>query len=157
MRKPRPPGNFSFIDDKVAGSAMLHEPENVDWLVNKSIKVIISLDPDIPDEVIERINELGLKHYVMPIVNFSAPTLEQLDEIVRVIAKHVERGEKVLVHCWAGCGRTGTVLAAYLIWKGMDAHTAVAELRGMRPCSIETQSQLNVVWYYWKLLGSRST
>ncbi len=61
--------------------------------------------------------------------DFTAPTLDQIDEFVTFVdAKHAE-GKKVLVHCYAGRGRTGTMLAAYLIHQGVSSDAAIREIR----------------------------
>ena len=52
------------------------------------------------------------------------------------------------VHCGAGMGRTGTFLAAYLVSQGMTAHDAIAEVRRLRPGSIETPAQERAVAQY---------
>jgi len=52
------------------------------------------------------------------------------------------------VHCHAGIGRTGTILAAYLISQGKTARDALRELRVMRPGSVETSEQEDVLISY---------
>ncbi len=57
----------------------------------------------------------------------------------------------VAVHCAAGLGRTGVVLACYLIDKGLNATNAIARIRRLRPGSIETEDQEKAVEeFYWK-------
>jgi atypical dual specificity phosphatase len=46
------------------------------------------------------------------------------------------------VHCLAGQGRTGTVLAAYLIRSGLDPDQAVAEVRAVCPGAVEAKPQM---------------
>jgi atypical dual specificity phosphatase len=55
----------------------------------------------------------------------------------------VESGDrKVLVHCLAGMGRTGMVLAAYMIReKGMSADEALREVKRLRPGSLKRRVQ----------------
>ena len=50
-------------------------------------------------------------------------------------------GEPVAVCCGAGLGRTGTVLAAVLVRRGLPAREAIHEVRAQRPGSIETPEQ----------------
>ena len=57
----------------------------------------------------------------------------------------IAEGKPVVVHCRAGVGRTGTLLAAYLVRSGLDADAAVELVRSRRPGSIETASQLRLV------------
>jgi atypical dual specificity phosphatase len=64
------------------------------------------------------------------------------------------------VHCSGGKGRTGTILAAYLIKKGnvLNAYQAIDRLRNIRGESIQSKDQENIVFSYEEHLKTeRST
>ena len=82
-----------------------------------------------------------LRELHLPVPDFTAPTPEQLYRGVAAIRAALDRGERVAVHCGAGLGRTGTLLACYLITTGLTSDEAIAEVRRLRPGSIETPSQ----------------
>jgi ADP-ribosyl-[dinitrogen reductase] hydrolase len=51
------------------------------------------------------------------------------------------RGENVIVHCWAGLGRTGTIAARLLVESGMEPAAAILRVRDARPGAIQTRKQ----------------
>ena len=54
-----------------------------------------------------------------------------------------------MVHCYWGRGRTGTMLAAYLVKQGHHtARQAITEVRNKRPYSIETYEQEDAIFEY---------
>src|SRR4030095_5261102 len=84
----------------------------------------------------------GFAHHLMPIPDGGVPTPEQFQEYVRFVDEQLRAGNPTAVHCAAGLGRTGTVLAGYLIEKGVPFETAVTRIRTARPGAIETLAQI---------------
>jgi atypical dual specificity phosphatase len=139
------PMNFSFIDEMVAGSAGPLRKKEVDWLrEKKGILAILSVreGPLVAGWV------QGLRYLNVPVRNHYAPTLDQLKECVDFIMKETESGKKTTVHCAAGRGRTGTVLAAYLCNKyGFSSDEAIREIRAKRHGSIERKQEAVITEY----------
>jgi atypical dual specificity phosphatase len=56
----------------------------------------------------------------------------------------------VAIHCAAGLGRTGVVVACFFIDKGLNAKNAIARVRRLRPGSIETEEQEEAVDEFYR-------
>jgi len=68
--------------------------------------------------------------------------MAQAQEFIKFMAECRARNMPVAVFCQAGAGRTGTMIATYLIHLGRTAAQAIAELRAIDPCSVETDGQI---------------
>lgn len=75
------------------------------------------------------IEDAGFEHRKICVEDFTSPTFDQIDEFVDYALRKLGEGKKILVHCYAGRGRTGTMLAAYLMHQGMTAEAAIREIR----------------------------
>jgi len=140
------PFNFSWIEiDRVAGMAR-PRPDDASWLIDQGITALLSLTT-------RTVTVDGLDVFSIPVQDMTAPTLDQLHLAVAVIGRIVSAGGAVAVHCAAGMGRTGTILAAYLIAKGLNASEAIARVRALRPGSIETIEQEQMLARYAELAG----
>ena len=93
--------------------------------------------PDSPD----LLAQLQAQTVHLPVPNSNAPTQDQLDQGVAAIGEALGTGTRVAVHCGAGLGRSGTLIAAYLVSHGSAPDEAIALVRSRRPGSIETAEQ----------------
>lgn len=50
-------------------------------------------------------------------------------------------GDRVLVHCKGGCGRSGMIVLRLMIASGEEPEIALKSLRRVRPCAVETDAQ----------------
>ena len=78
-------------------------------------------------------------HWRFAIRNFGVPTAVSMRVILAAIRGAVAAGDPVYVHCWAGIGRTGTVVGCLLREWGFDAAEA-----------------LDVVAQKWQVMEKRS-
>ncbi|MCE9531928.1 MAG: dual specificity protein phosphatase family protein [Planctomycetes bacterium] len=135
-----PPADFSWIDPPfLASSAMPYDAEELAWLRKEGIDILLSLTENPPSR--RWIDEAGLMLVHVPVPDFEAPSPQQFDKCLTVIEQARTSSMGVNVHCLAGRGRTGTVLAAYHVSKGMSARDAINHVRSLRPGSIETPEQ----------------
>jgi atypical dual specificity phosphatase len=97
----------------------------------------------------KEINEVGLEDYNEPIPDFHAPTQEQIEKIITYIDSHIENGIPVGVSCNAGIGRSGVILACFLVHKGLTARGALELVRKKRGRGPEVPEQIMAVEEYW--------
>ncbi|CAH8514839.1 unnamed protein product [Heterobilharzia americana] len=72
--------------------------------------------------------------------------------VFKVIQFAIIKG-KVVVHCHAGLGRTGVIIACYLVFNNrISAAEAIRYVRFRRPGSIQTQSQVESIYQFEKFL-----
>jgi len=126
------------------------------------VKHVVSLD-DWSSPEATWFHGKSIKHTTIPIPDFCPPSIEQVDCIMDLLVNPTNL--PALIHCAAGLGRTGTIVACYLAAFGfqvpaaddqmpvMQASEAITALRSIRPGSIETLEQeelipqwVNTVW-----------
>ncbi|XP_054475758.1 protein tyrosine phosphatase domain-containing protein 1 [Anoplopoma fimbria] len=98
-------------------------------------------------------NDIYFYNFGMP--DFGVSSLVGMIDGVKVLAFAVREG-RVAVHCHAGLGRTGVLIACYLIYTlRISPSEAVHYVRIKRPHSIQTRAQLSQVFDFARLLGTQ--
>lgn len=91
---------------------------------------------------------LGLDWYHLPIPDMHPPGAAFDIAWARhgsAVLDHLRAGERVLVHCAGGLGRSGTLVAKLLVAFGSAPDDAIREVRRARPGAIETAAQADYV------------
>ncbi|CAB49338.1 protein-tyrosine phosphatase family protein [Pyrococcus abyssi] len=133
-----------FVDDNVAFGRMPYEDE-VDYLLEK-FNAFVVLVEDF--ELVYDLNKLRQRAEVLhsPIPDFTAPSLEQLMEIIEWIEEKVREGKKVYIHCYGGSGRSGTIATAWLMYsQGIPLREALRRVRLLKPSAVETEDQMKIL------------
>jgi len=133
---------FNWVSDgKLMASVY---PVDLDYLihlrVHEGIRTSVNLSEyPWPDEWL---SGSGILCHHFPIVDMSVPSEKDVRDIFKMIE---ESGGPVMIHCAAGIGRTGTVIALYLVEMGMEPLEAISLVRKRRPGSIQTEAQEKMV------------
>jgi atypical dual specificity phosphatase len=142
-----PPDSFSWIDrPRLAAMAQPASLEEYQWLREQGIQFIVCLMEAPPRRA--WVNDAGLFSLHIPIEDMTPPTQEQIDQCIAGIEKALANKLGVAIHCGAGLGRTGTMVACWLVHTGLGAHDAMARVRRLRPGSIETADQEDAILEY---------
>jgi atypical dual specificity phosphatase len=163
------PRFFSWIyPDRIAGMSTPRSKADVELLSHMSFTHVLSLTEESPLD--ESWFILGPEHIFIPIPNYDAPTLQEMDHVYQKILE----GGVWLIHCGGGVGRAGTVLACLMTMLGkdgtenegpdrtpkLDANTAIGLIRQIRPRSLESvkQEQFVTKWvsHRWAIAYQRN-
>ncbi|KAM7376239.1 hypothetical protein PAMP_005982 [Pampus punctatissimus] len=144
-----PPHNFSWVErGKVAGLALPRMTCEYQYLLDNGIKHLVCLCERKPPYY-DTCPELQLHH--IKIADFTSPSSSQIDRFLSIVEEANSKGEGVGVHCMHGHGRTGTMLACYLVkTKKISGIDAINEIRRLRRGSIETHEQEKAVVQFYQ-------
>ncbi|MFW5931987.1 MAG: protein-tyrosine phosphatase family protein [Desulfohalobiaceae bacterium] len=102
--------------------AVGHAPmsyQHLELLKQAGINAILNLCAELPDlPLIEK--QAGFEVYYLPVQDEETPEMEAMDNALEWLDEAIFLGKKVLVHCRFGIGRTGTLVSAYLLRKGLS-------------------------------------
>src|SRR4051794_27458548 len=112
-------------------------------LAARDVGVLVNLHERSHDPA--RLARHGLTEVHLPVPDFLPPRPAQITAGVAAIEQSLAAGTAVAVHCRAGLGRTGTLLACYFVSQGSDARSAIARIRALRPGSVENSGQVAAI------------
>lgn len=113
-----------------------------DYFKKSDVSAIVRLNEKLYND--EDFYREKIRVYPMELPDGAEPSEGFIKDFIMLAENEIEnRKGVVVVHCRAGLGRTGTVIACYLMYKfGMEAKTAIAWVRMCRPGSIIGNQQL---------------
>jgi protein-tyrosine phosphatase len=91
-----------------------------------------------------QVRRMGIEWRHMPIVDMSVPTAvfeARWEETGALLRDTLLRGEHIVLHCWAGLGRTGTIAAKLLVEFGLEPEAATLRVRSARAGAIQSRAQ----------------
>lgn len=151
------PERFSWIiEESIAGMERpgLFYPleEDLEFLKANGVEVIVNLQ-----EKEHFLEHQGFIVKNIPINDFGTPNLEDFVEFIDFVSAHIAQEKRVVVHCYAGMGRTNLMLAAYLVHKqGIHPDQALEEVRLKRPVHLVTYGQEESLREYYYVIRDNS-
>jgi len=134
------PGRYDSLSTTVSEI----EEKEIDIVVSlTSLEEIRNKSPEYANAIDD--NSLGFERMEFPIIDFGIPqdSIAFLN-LVKTLAGRLKYGEKLLIHCGAGIGRTGTLAASVLLslGKNLSESLKAVEDAGSNP---ETEEQMDLV------------
>jgi len=141
------PMPFIHPERRMAGVGALSAfDDELPALHTAGVRAVVSL-LNIPSDA-SVYESAGFSFLCLPVPDGGAPTFEQADHFVRFVESQRIAQRPVAVHCEAGLGRTGTLLATYLVARGESAAAAIERVRAVERVAVETALQIHFLEQY---------
>ena len=76
--------------------------------------------------------EMNVEYHNFPLEDLKAPSIETVKVILNSIDQNLAAQKIIYIHCYAGIGRTGTIVGCYLARHGISGLAALNELANLR-------------------------
>jgi atypical dual specificity phosphatase len=151
------PGGFHWvIKGRLGGmqrpGLLRDEDDDLKALSSLGAQYLVSLTEEaFPPERLAKYGVVGI-HF--PIVDMGVPELQAAAQLIASINRRVDAGMPTILHCKAGLGRTGTLLACLLVFRDFTAVAAINEVRCVNPRYIQSDEQLQFISQFAEYLES---
>ncbi|MEK6236506.1 MAG: ATP-binding cassette domain-containing protein, partial [Planctomycetales bacterium] len=123
------------------GPGVMQELDHdLEALKRVGVTLVVCLRKTPPNE--EALRRHGLKNVWFPILDMGAPEIAPTLELCERLREFLADNEVIAVHCKAGLGRTGLVLASVLITEGFSARQALENVRGIESRWVQSEAQV---------------
>lgn len=150
------PVRFGWVLEGRLGGMAFPTPAHLRYLARRQrVGLVVTLTPEPLPTSCRPIDTFGvrpLQFLHLPIADYESPTEEQIVAFMKEARATIKSGYGVVAHCHKGYGRTGTILACYLVGEeGLQPQQAIDLVREKRPGSIaRTQEQVVHIYHkYW--------
>ena len=147
--------NLSWITDSVAVGGRFPAERAGHLAEVLGIRAVIDLRGEERDEESVLVRH-GIAFLHLPTVDHGAVRADMLDDGVTFAARHLDRGERVLIHCQHGIGRSATLALCVLVERGMEPLEALALAKTRRSLVSPSPAQYHG-WVEWLADRRRAT
>lgn len=109
-------------------------------LVDQGVGMLVCLEEQVGYPAMN-VREAGLTLHHIPVPDMAPPSFAQAVDLCRLAEPAIRNNQGIALHCRGGLGRTGTGLAAVLIWFGDNPQEAIAKVRSAHALAIQSAAQ----------------
>ena len=143
--------DFHWLTQQIAVGACFPIEQAAQLAREHGVSAVVDLrEEDCDDEA--RLRAAGIELLHLPTPDLEPATAEMLDRGVAFVVERVRRGEKVLIHCQHGIGRSALLALCVLVEQGWNPLDALAHAKDIREVISPSRSQYDG-WAGW--LGAR--
>jgi protein tyrosine phosphatase (PTP) superfamily phosphohydrolase (DUF442 family) len=141
-----PPADFDWLTDQLAVGGRI-AGDGAATLVAHGIGAVVDLrGEDCDDEA--ALAQAGIEFLHLPTPDLEPASLEALDQGVSFVRDRLARGDKVLIHCQHGIGRSALLALCVMVELGFEPLDAIRHAKQRRECVSPSPSQFSG-WCAW--------
>ncbi len=145
---------IEWVTDQLAAGYATLSYEDLAFVKEKNISAIVNLCGEFCD-LYEIQGKSGFEVFYLPILDECAPGMADIEKALEWVEGKIEAGQKVLVHCRFGMGRTGMFVFAYLLRRGMNLNVITRKLKHYRAAP-SSYCQWKLLRQYEKSIRNRA-
>jgi len=158
VNKVPPPREFHWIIRDLLGGTeypglLRDEESDLRALSLLGVQILVNLTE--PPYKKTRISEFDIQNEFFPVADMGVPTLEATTEFCARVSTWLDEGITTVLHCKAGLGRTGTLLACILAHRGMRPGNAIEKVRMTNPRYIQSEVQFQFIEEYARHINAQ--
>lgn len=115
--------------------------EDLDGLKRLGVTVLVTLEETRTVDP-ARLLTSGVSAVHFPVPDMGAPPIGATQVLCADLEERIGAGAVIAFHCRAGLGRTGTLLASQLVWRGDTAVRAIERVRRVNARCIQSAEQV---------------
>lgn len=122
---------FDWLTEQIAVGGCFPVEHAAELAEAHGISAVVDLREEACDDH-EALGRAGMRFLHLPTPDMHPAPLHMLEEGVRFATEHIRRGEKVLIHCQHGIGRSALLALCVMVDQGLDPLAAIRQAKDRR-------------------------